>query len=234
MYLSLVKKKEDIDYTPKVIKNDTLNTVIDTIAINNDTTTVINDTIIPVYDTIKPLDYFPAHPSSFWIYDKGDTVKVKEDYQMLIFSEGTGYPIYDTIILPQFYPNSTFGEKFISEYSFPLNYANFGGGTYFSEFVSETLGDGWSLDMTYQGSSSSGRTIIVDTSMVVQGQLYNDVIVTGIYPNNCVWEGGLPVDSCIFTHEYYAKGVGLIKIEYKGISGNWESRLELVDYEIVR
>src|SRR5690554_623931 len=78
------------------------------ISCEKDKETKPNDNI--VYDTIKPLDYFPAFPGSYWIYDNNDTLKVADQYEKYIFNSAgyTAEPDYDTLILPKLILNGIY------------------------------------------------------------------------------------------------------------------------------
>ena len=83
---------------------------------------VVNDTNTVVYDTIKPLEYFPAYPGSYWVYNNGETLKV-DGYEKYIYNTAgyTAVPDYDTIVIPKLILNGIFNNPdsyaYVKEYS---------------------------------------------------------------------------------------------------------------------
>lgn len=190
--------------------------------------------IVHVYDTIKPKEYFPAFPGSYWVYNNGDTLRVEENYKLCVYFQGghyVPYPHNDTIVLPKFYPNSIYGAVFIRGYSI----TNLGGTSSempFSEILTETEGGTFYITPSYAGNQNLGETIKKDTTIIVNNVTYNDVIVT--YQYNRIFMCSPEI--CGYRKEYYAKGVGLIKLEERDfpVDTNLRVVLELTDYNIVR
>lgn len=188
---------------------------------------------VPDYDTILPKEYFPAFPSSSWIYNNSDTLRVMEDYQLCIYNVAhfTEPARYDTVVLPKFYPNSIFGAVFIWGYSVSKSSGSYREPAW-RGILSESLGQQFYQSASESGNQNIGLTIAVDTSITVNGVTYNDVIVTILY--NRIFM--LPPEMCFYRKEYFARGVGLIKREETDypISIEISSVLELTDYNIVR
>ena len=115
---------------------------------------------LEIYDTLKPLDYFPAFPGSYWIYNPADTLRVNENHEKCIYNAAgyTGYD-FDTIVLPKFAQNSIFGEVFIKGY--PISNNN--SGNYrdlpFREILSETEGAYFYISSYWTVHQSTGKTI---------------------------------------------------------------------------
>ncbi|MBP1644647.1 MAG: hypothetical protein H6Q16_222 [Bacteroidetes bacterium] len=190
---------------------------------------------VPDYDTILPKEYFPAFPGSYWVYNNTDTLRVMEDYQLYIYRRYLDYYgveyVDDTIVLPKFYPNSIYGDVLILRYEI----SNFRGShnePAWKGILSETLGGVFYQSASEFGNQNIGMTVAVDTTIIVNGVTYNDVIVTVLYNRAFM----LPPELCFYYRDYYAKGVGLIKREETDYPPSSEVRVlfELTDYNIVR
>jgi len=42
------------------------------------------------FDTKFPREYLPAYPGSWWVYQTGDTLRTKEDYQLFTYRSECG------------------------------------------------------------------------------------------------------------------------------------------------
>ncbi len=187
------------------------------------------------YNIIKPLDYFPAYPGSYWIYDNYDTLKVAEQYEKYIFnSEGyTAVPDYDTLILPKLILNGVFF-AYVNGYSISKSNASNYRDPAFKEFLSLTEGSEFTIGSAIQGHKITGKTIKLDTTINIGTTEYKNVIITIQFDYACVYgKGGSPED-CATLREYYAKDVGLIKRETRNypIDTDFVKDIELIKYEI--
>lgn len=185
----------------------------------------------PVYDTIKPLDYFPAFPGSYWIYNNGDTLRVEDNYKLCIYNHAYYLypPDFDTLYLPKFLPNSIYGDVFIMGYSITNH------GSYkdppFRGILSETEG-GCFYVASLVDSKVEGMTIKKDTSIMINNITYNNVIITIQYNTRFISPCSPEVYAGV--KEYYAKGIGLIRREVRNFPFDTIYRVdcELLDYNI--
>lgn len=187
------------------------------------------------FDTIRPLEYFPSYPSSYWVYNNTDTVKVYDDYQLYIPKDSNNLD-FEGAFLPKLEPNDIYGENFIYEYSIPYYMDNiFYNGIRFCNFLSEKLDSHYLIKYISSSRDISGTTTVVDTTITVKGVEYNDVIMTIHYNGIGVSYEGFYIDEIMESREFYAKGVGLIKKD-KNLGDfdeiEWEPIYELTSYHI--
>lgn len=169
-----------------------------------------------VYDTIKPLDYFPAFPGSYWIYDSHDTLKVADQYERCVFNVA-GYeaePDYDTLVLPKLILNGVFNPSDTFAYVKGHAISKSQGSSYrdpaFKELLSLTEDSEFTIGAAVQGHKITGKAIKVDTTISIGARVYENVIMTIQFDYACVsGTGGTPED-CATLREYFAKNVGLI------------------------
>lgn len=187
------------------------------------------------YDTIFPKEYLPAYPGSWWAYHTGDTLKTKSDYQLFTYRSECG-DINDTksLILPQFHSNDIYGSRYINEYllSNPLLHCAYP--LPFVQVLSDTLGKVFIKGEPDFYHQLLGKTIRKDTSVVINGRTYDDVLVTIEFDRACSESSEYTPELCATMRDYYAKGIGLIKRE-KGRNINyveWHTEYELIDYKI--
>lgn len=193
-----------------------------------------------VYDTIKPLDYFPAFPGSYWVYDSNDTLKVAEDYELYVFNSAgyTAEPDYDTLVLPKLRSNRIYNSgdscAFVNGYSISKGENSETRDPSFKSILSETEGSTFTIGGRWQYHQIMGKTIKTDTSIMIGDTKYDKVLITIEFDVACNEQGGYPVDSCAYKREYYAKGIGLIKRESGGYipNENWITDFELKEYDI--
>ncbi len=193
------------------------------------------------YDTIIPLDYFPAYPGSYWIYDNNDTLKVADQYEKYIFNsaEYDEVPDYDTLILPKlilngvFNPTDTFA--YVNGYSISKERISDYRDPAFKYILSETEDSTFAIGGRFQIHQIIGKTIKTDTSIIIGSATYDNVLITIELDLACHEQGGYPIDSCAYKREYYAKGIGLIKRESGGYipDENWTTDFELKEYNII-
>lgn len=193
-----------------------------------------------IADTIKPLDYFPAFPGSYWIYDNNDTLKVAGQYEKYIFNSAayTAEPNYDTLILPKlilngiFNPNDTYA--YVMEYSISKSLGSSYRDPAFKGLLSLTEGAEFTIGGAFQAYKITGKTIKVDTTINIGTRKFENVIMTIQFDYGCVSGTGGTPESCATVREYYAKNVGLIKRETRNypIEIDFVKDIELVKYEI--
>ncbi len=214
----------------------TLTVLIGLISCKKNNETKPDDTVI--YDTIKPLEYFPALPGSYWIYDNNDTLKV-DRYEKYAFNSAgyTAEPDYDTLILPKLILNGVYNQydsfAFVNGYSIskPSNssYRDYA----FKDLLAETVGSTFYISSSWTGHKNEGKTIKQDTTVFINGAKYNNVLITIQY--DTYWQSmGVTIDNCSYLKEYYAKNVGLIKREKRNypIDTVFVKDIELVKYDI--
>jgi len=197
-----------------------------------------NDSVI--YDTIKPLDYFPAYPGSYWIYDNNDTLKVANQYEKYIFNSSgyTAEPDYDTLILPKLILNGIFNSPdtfaYVNGYSISKSNESNYRDPAFKELLSLTEGSEFTIGGAIQGHKITGKTIKVDTTINIGTTEYKNVIITIQFDYACVSGTGGSPENCATIREYYAKDVGLIKRETRNypINTDFLKDFELIKYEV--
>ena len=222
----------------KTIIFGVITVLIGLISCVKDNETKPDDSVI--YDTIKPLDYFPAYPGSYWIYDDNDTLKVADQYEKYIFNSAgyTAEPDYDTLILPKLILNGVFNSPqtfaYVNGYSISQSTGNYRDPA-FKDILSVNQGDELIIGGAVQGHQIRGRVVKTDTTIEVNGSIYENVIITIHFDN--YWSGyGMTETEYAFEREYFAKDVGLIKREIKNypIDTEFKNDIELIKYEINR
>lgn len=174
--------------------------------------------LVAVFDTIQPLEYFPAFPGSYWVYDNDDTLKVAGQYENYIFNSAgyTAVPDYDTLVLPKLILNGIYnpGDRFAYVNGYSISKASLSSyrDPAFKEILSLNKGDELLIDGAVQGHQITGRVIKADTSITIDDKTYEHVIVTIHFDRMCTMNG-FSESECAFKREYYAKGIGLIKRE---------------------
>jgi hypothetical protein len=180
------------------------------------------------YKTIYPLPYFPVYPGSYWKYitENGDTITQTTSADYLLDSyyidelEGIKttpvyVPLWNNIPI---YGYST-PRKYISTFGLrQIPFLKFEKGIYWTTSISEYY------------IVESAKTIAVDTSIIVNGVIYDSVIVVEGFRQD---KYHVTDD----TYTYYAKNIGLIKKVHLSImlpNGGWDttSVLNIIDYHI--
>ncbi len=193
-----------------------------------------------VYDTIKPLEYLPAFPGSYWIYDNNDTLKVADQYEKYIFNSAgyTAVPDYDTLMLPKLILNGVFNQPdtyaYLNEYSISKSNESNYRDPAFKELLSLTEGSEFTIGGAIQGHKIKGKTIKVDTTIYIGTTEYKNVIMTIQYDYACVLGTGGSPEDCATLREYFAKDVGLIKRETRNypIEIEFVKDIELIKYKL--
>ncbi len=191
------------------------------------------------YDIIKPLSYFPALPGSYWIYDNNDTLKVADHYEKYTFNAASydaGEPDYQTVVLPKLILNGIFNSPdtyaYVREYSLSKSSRSHYRDPAFKEMLSPIQGKGLIIGGAYHYHRISGRVVKTDTSIVVNGVMYNNVIVTIHFDEACT-NHGFSENECAWEREYFARDIGLIKREIK-TDTIFKKDIELIEFEIKR
>ena len=194
----------------------------------------INET----YDTIKPLEYFPAYPGSYWVYNNGDTLKVSDEYEIYIYNSADfdAEPKYDTIVVPKLILNGFYNSldtfAFVKQYSISKPKNSGYRDPAFKGILSVTEGAEFTIGAVYQGHRWVGKTIKKDTVIEIVNTLYTDVIITIQYDEACTDFGNIP-EECATIKEYYAKNIGLIKREIRSFPDtSFVTDFEINYYEI--
>lgn len=195
-----------------------------------------------VYDTIKPLEYFPAYPGSYWIYDSNDTLKVLDQYEKYIFNSAgyTSEPDYDTLILPKLKLSSVFNStdtfSYVNGYSISKSHGSNYRDPAFKGILSLTNNSEFTIGGAIQGHKITGKTIKVDTTIIIGTTEYKNVIMTIQFDYACVSVTENSPENCATLREYFAKNVGLIKRETRNFptETDFVKDIELIKYEINR
>ncbi len=198
------------------------------------------DNIISM-DTIKPLEYFPAFPGSFWVYNNNDTLKVA-GYEKFKFSSSdyASVPTYDSLILPKLILNGIYNPgdsvAYVKEYSISKSSNSNYRDPAFYGLLSTIKGAEFTIGASIQGHKITGKTIKDDTTIVIGSITYQNVIVTIIFDYAWINQTGNPPETCAFVKEYYAKNVGLIRREKRNypVSSEFVKDIELRYYKIKR
>jgi len=192
-----------------------------------------------VYEKIEPLEYFPAFPGSYWVYDNNETLQV-EKYERYTYNTEAydGEPKYETLILPKLVLNGIFNAPdaiaYIKRYSISKSSYHIYRDFAFIDLLAETEGSTFYITSTWGGNRNEGKTIKKDTSIIVQNKRYDNVLITVQYNTGC-WNPNYSIEECSTIKEYYAKNVGLIKRERRHIADSvWTKDIELVEYNIKR
>jgi hypothetical protein len=192
------------------------------------------------YKTIVPLDYFPAFPGSYWVYDNGKTLKVADQYEKYIFNSAhySASPKYDTLLLPKLILNGFFNSNdsfaYVNEYAITKANISSYKDPAFKCILSEFEDSIFEIGGRDQIHKIVGKTIKKDTSIIINSRKYENVLITIELDLSCNEQGGYPVDSCAYKREFYAKGIGLIKREsgsYIPVN-KWTTDFELKEYHI--
>lgn len=189
------------------------------------------------YDTAFPHPFFPAWPGSFWVYNTGDTLRAIS-YQLHIYNKAAydAVPDYDTVVVVKlgvknvFNLPDTFALLKYNEISKAQNisYREFPFRTLFSTATGPFYGS-----VPWQGHSTIGETIIIDTTLTLNNHSFSRVIVCIWYDQEAAWLLGK--SQAIFRREFWAENVGLIRRYEKPVpSGpeNYITTLWLNYYQI--
>ena len=183
---------------------------------------------------IAPLEYFPAYPGSYWIYSNEDTLRVNAYYEKCIYksSDFDAAPQYETLLLPQLSENDIFGSCFVKGYSI-TNHSGLSHDGYFREILNINEGGSFYITSSYSGHQNVGKTIKKDTTIVLNGVTFENVIITLQYDSYFINMGETPIE-CAHIKEYYAKDVGLIRRDIRNypIESDFHISFELVKYAI--
>lgn len=177
------------------------------------------------YDTIYPLQYFPAFPGSYWNYSNGKSLQMEDQYQIFYYDKAPWgvKPVCDTIYLPKFKINSIYGYSQSYVYGYEISTGTFR--LPLRQILSEVVGPTFQTSEIFGGNASYGKTIKKDTSMVINGVKFDNVLIV----INYFWNqhiGNLPWN----IKEYYAKDVGLIKRESRDLN---KPTIITVDFELI-
>ena len=194
------------------------------------------------FDTIKPMEFFPAYPGSYWIYDNNETLKVANQYEKYIYNSAgyTSEPEYDTLVLPKFILNGIYNQgdtfAYLKEYSLSKSSSSNYRDPAFKKLLSLTEGSEFVIGEAVQGHKTTGKTIKVDTSIFIGTQKYENVIVIIQFDNSFLSEFAQTPEECAFLREYYAKNIGLIKREKRNYPMDtvFIKDIEITKYEINR
>jgi hypothetical protein len=185
----------------------------------------VNPTTNLSYDTIYPLSYLPAYPGSYWQYvdDSGNTSMILTDsiYKLDYYMIGGAAYVSDSFYVPVY---NNFPLWRYEEHSGPISNA----GSYpLKRLLSDSLpmGSEWGW-LYWSGSALSRKIIAIDTTLVINGISYYPTIgIEQFYslgPPFYIWQ----------KREYYAKDIGLVKVEeYNSLDSTIFSKV-LVNYFI--
>lgn len=131
---------------------------------------------------------------------------------------------YDTLVLPKLLLNRIYNSDdpfaYVHEYSISKATTSNDRDPAFKGFLSLTEGDEFTIGGAFQNHKISGKTINVDTTILIGATNYDHVIVTIQYDYACITATGGTPEGCATIREYYAKDVGLIKREKRNPANN--------------
>lgn len=189
----------------------------------------------PILDTIPPGEYFPVYPGSWWVYQKGDTLKTADDYQEFTYiSDCDDLRNTRSLALPLFLDNNIYGSRYVNRYMLSNPFLDCRYPLPFIPVLSDTLGQVFVKGVPDLYHHLLGKTIAKDTSIKINGVVYEDVIITIEYDRACSESSGYTPVQCATMKEYFARGIGLIKRE-KGrniVYTEWETEYEIRDFHI--
>lgn len=177
------------------------------------------------YDTLFPLDYFPAFPSSYWVYadSSNDTTIIKTDslYQLDHYSIGGSAFVSDTFLVPIYDHIPIWGYE---AHTGPISNS----GSYpLTTLLSDTLpvGSNWVI-YSWSGTQVSRKIIAKDTTITISSNSYYPTIVVEEYyslgPPYYIW----------IAKRYYTKNIGLIREDiYNSIDSTINTK-QIVSYFI--
>lgn len=174
---------------------------------------------------VVPKDYLPAYPQSFWDYSNGQRVLVDKSYQPHSYQEAINSPAYTAT---KYVP--VINGHYLYEYSLYQNSTTYP----LKPLLSESAGTSWIVNEI--NNEKVYRAVISDTDAITisllqesgsKDTLFTDVLTVVEYLESNgaeVWN----------TREYYAKGVGLIRVDMSDPSsaGVFVIQKELVNYFI--
>jgi len=181
----------------------------------------------PVYPKIYPRSYLPAYPGSYWVYefDKGGsgtyTINTGPDYvHDSVNTVSFSTPNYYHAMVPVYNGQNLWGVKthyYIHAQNNGLSWMVFLKDS--ATFRGETWGGYY-----YRGSPAKNYvvTIAADTSLSINGKIYQHVIVTRSYTR--VYGSSIILGS----DSYYAKDVGMIATY--GYNNKFFRSMEPTDY----
>ena len=188
-----------------------------------------------IIEKVEPLSYFPAFPNSWWKYNNGDTLKVAPAYETHIFNSSsyTAVEDLDTLRLPRLILNGFFNPQDSLAYILEHSISKASNSSYrdpsFIKLLTTTEGSNFVIKSSWMGMGLNGRTTRIDTSIVVQGRTFENVIEVIHYVVGCPGT----FQDCTVSREYYAKDVGLIRRDNKELfDSQFSTEFELVDYSI--
>lgn len=177
------------------------------------------------FDTIYPLEYFPVYPGSYWKFagSNGDTITHSTDPEYKLHSYGTYSSSENSpeVYVPFYNDTPIYGYY---EHVGRSGYSNQGLKMILSETVS--VGTSWRVYQN-QGTGVSRRIIARDTTITTSmGTFYPVIVVdTFISPGPSFYLG---------TKNYYAKDVGIIRMDVVSDEGAAPNIFELIAYNINR
>jgi len=168
-------------------------------------------------------------------------MKVADQYEKYTYNSGgyTGTEHMVSLVLPLLYTNGIYNNNdsyaYVNEYSISKSSDAFYKDPSFIKILSINEGESFRMGHADGGYQPSGITVKKDTSIKVNGIVFDIVLVIIHLDMQCP-QSGIPLDSCASMIEYYAKGVGLIRRDVGGYypEDHMETKFEILDYHINR
>ncbi len=170
---------------------------------------------------VLPKDYLPAYPQSFWDYSNGQRVLVASTYQSHSYQDKINSPAYTAT---KYVP--VIDGRYLYEYSIYQNSTAYP----LKELLSESSGASWVInelnnEKVYRAviSQSDAIDITLLQSSGTKDTTFSDVITVVEYLESLgqdAWS----------LREYYAKGVGLIRVD---VSNPYEGEAFVIQKELV-
>lgn len=171
------------------------------------------------FEILYPKDYFPAYPASYWTYNNGTTVKVDPGYYLYSYEDSIdSNHKTDEIYVPRI------DEQYVYEYGITQNSTR----VPLKKILDESVSSPWIVDY-WNGKPVYRQTIATNNAVAIFDTIYNidttysDVLTVIEFAEELT-------DSVWFRKEYYARYVGLIRVEIN----NYQDTLNpIVSYDIV-
>ena len=176
-------------------------------------------------DTLFPRDYFPVYPNSYWIFktSNNDTIVHKTDS---IYFLNTNYDPYKNPYDSSLYYAPRYDGKTVKGYLISLGTTDYHSSRW-RKIIDDRLFVGKVFSSCYLWPTSYwyGKVMNVDTSILINSNQYDSVIIIMEYSNPPGYENQ-------YIKYYYAKNIGIIKKEEWFLYDDTTYEENLINYKI--
>lgn len=174
---------------------------------------------VEIFDTVSMGNYFPAYPGSFWKYldSNGDTTRIETSPTYVLFQyQQNGQQYYGT----------RYNGQIVDKYRLSTGQSVYGI-TKWEIILPDNLyaGNVFTRKVIQPTTECSGTILAVDTSITINSIQFDSVIV--------VKEASGPIGNGTYfpsENKYYAKHIGIIKIEVLNSADSIINTLNVTDY----